>query len=130
MQMNSKPVSPRPVQTSFEPTPPSPGELLFSLEVPGRLPSWNEILGMEHWARYKFKDQLQLAFLYELQASGNAYSTSTTCAKNISLIAAGTLASYRETALQQRKLRSDRKKQSLAEQKLSESKSSKSKVPF
>ena len=24
--------------------------LIFSVEIPGRLPSWNQILGMQHWA--------------------------------------------------------------------------------
>ena len=32
---------------------------LFRLEIPDdRLPSWNQILAMQHWTRKKFKDDL------------------------------------------------------------------------
>lgn len=107
-------------------------ELIFSIEIPGRLQSWNQILGMEHWERYKFKDALQADFLYELQASAKDSSTKTTCARNTILTAAATLASYRETARQLRKSKLAKKKLSRAQPKLSELKSSESaeKVPF
>ena len=49
------------------PEKPKPGKLIFSLTVPGRLPSWNDILGMEQWARYKFKNSLAKDFLSNRQ---------------------------------------------------------------
>ena len=55
---NSKADSPMPVQTSWLETPKAPGRLIFSMTIPGRLPSWNDILGMEQWARYDFKNEL------------------------------------------------------------------------
>lgn len=69
------------------------------------VPSWNEILGMEHWARDKRKKDIQAAFLSALRACAADLSTRTTSAKNTWSIAADTLASYQETALARRKLK-------------------------
>lgn len=136
MNSNLNPSSPTPVQSLFDsiaPTPlptETPGELLFSLEIDGRLPSWNEILGMEHWARDKFKSQLQEDFLFALRQSAAGCLTKTICARSTLLTAAATLESYRETVRLRRKLRRDKKRQSRADASLFESKSSKGKVPF
>lgn len=85
-------------------------KLTFCLEVDGRLPSWNEILGMEQWARYKFKGELAQDFLSALQRSGADCSTRTTFAKNTMLIYAATLARYLATKQAERKLRSRNKR--------------------
>lgn len=58
------------------------------------VPSWNELLGMEHWARAKRKQEIQHAILYALRVSAADSSTRTTCAKNSLSMAADTLASY------------------------------------
>ena len=71
-----------PQQLSFEPTPTTPGELILRLDVPGRLPSWNQIMGMEQWARYKFKGELADVFLSSLRAIEGGSSTKTTSAAN------------------------------------------------
>lgn len=106
-------------------------EPLFVLEVDGRLPSWNEILGMEHWARDKFKCQLQDAFLSALRVCARDCSTKTTSAKNIMSIAADTLDSYREMVRARRKSRRDRKRLNQKAASLFESKSSElMKPPF
>ena len=101
-------------QLTFEPQPKKEGELIFSLTIPGRLPSWNELLGMEHWARYKLKEEIQVAFLSALYQSGSDSSMKTTLPKSITLTAAATLESYRKTAQEQRKLKSHNKKLKLA----------------
>lgn len=120
-----------PVQMSFDSTPPTPGKRLFVMEVPGRLPSWNEILGMEQWARYKYKKDLANVFLCELRRLESACSTKTTSAKNIWSIYAATLASSLETRQRQRILRSASKRRSRAVRSTAASKSLKSEaVPF
>lgn len=107
------------------------GELILCLEIPGRLPSWNDLLGLEHWARYKFKKMLQETFLCELRRCASDSSTKTTSARNTMLIAADTLALFLETARQQRALKSAKKKQEKVGESMSASKSSKDKaVPF
>ena len=88
--------------------------------IPGRLPSWNEILGMEHWARDKFKKQIQADFLSALRRTASAYSTKTTSAKSTMSIAADTLVSYQATQQEKRALRRAKKK--LLAKKTSESK--------
>lgn len=100
-------------------------QLVFQLEIPGRLPSWNEILGMEHWARYKFKDEIQGAFLCALRATANDCSTMTTSARSTMLTACATLDSYRAMRREQRRLKSAKKKSSPGRRKGSASKSSK-----
>ena len=77
----------------------------FTLRVPGRLPSWNQICGMEHWGRAKLKKDIQAAFLSALRASACDSSTKITSAKNTMSIAADTLASYQATTLAKQKSR-------------------------
>jgi hypothetical protein len=84
--MNSPDDSPVAVKNSSTSTP----RLIFQLTVPGRLPSWNAILGMEQWQRYQFKKELAAVFLSELQRSENGSSTLTTVAKNITSIFSAT----------------------------------------
>lgn len=87
-----------------------PNNPIFTLEVPGRLPSWNEILGMEQWARYKFKGELAAAFLSALRLSGAGSSTKTTSVKSTTSIFADTLALYLATKQAERKLKSRNKR--------------------
>jgi hypothetical protein len=82
----------------------------FTLEIPGRLPSWNGILGMEHWGRAALKEKIQLAFLSALQRSACDSLTKTTSAKNTMSIAADTLESYQATQRAKRALRQAKKK--------------------
>jgi len=60
---------------------------------------------MEHWGRAKLKEQIQQDFLSALRASASDSLTKTTSAKNIMLIAADTLDSYRVTLRAKRKSR-------------------------
>jgi hypothetical protein len=129
--MNSSPDFQTPRQTSFFATPETPGELLFSLTIPGRLPSWNEILGMEQWARYNHKKELAGAFLCALRATANDSSTKTTSAKSTMLTYADTLERYLATKQAERKSRSAKKKLEAKNLKGSSSKSTDfGKVPF
>jgi hypothetical protein len=109
---------------------PVTGELILRLEIPGRLPSWNEILGMEHWTRDKFKQKLQDAFEFALRQSANDCSIKTISAKSTMLTAAATLGSYREMVRQRRKLRQSNARQTREKKKESLLSSGKSKVPF
>lgn len=118
-------------QLTFDPPPPQPeGELVFSLTVPGRLPSWNEILGMEQWARYQFKKELAESFLSALRQSAADSSTKTICARSTTLIFVATLERYLQMRREQRRLKSASKKLSRGLLKKSASKFSNSKVPF
>lgn len=74
------------------------------------MPSWNELLNIEHWAREKIKKQIQADFLSALRRSASAYSTKTICAKNIMSTAADTLACYQVTQQQKRALKRAKKK--------------------
>ncbi len=105
-------------------------EPFLTVEIPGRLPSWNAILGMETWTRYKFKTSLQQKFLCALQAIAQDSSTRTTSVPNIISTAAATLDSYGKTILARRKLRSYKRRLEKASPSLFESKSSRSEVPF
>jgi hypothetical protein len=80
-------------------------ELIMALEIPGRLPSWNEVLSMEYHDRASWKEGIQNSFLSALQRSANAFSTTTTPAKSIMLTASDTLASFIVTRAQQRALK-------------------------
>lgn len=103
----------------------------FVLEIPGRLPSWNDVLGMEQWARYQFKQALADAFLSALRRSAADSSMKITCARSTMLTYADTLASYLAMRREQRKLKSARKRQNRGKASLLESKSSKyGKPPF
>lgn len=120
-------------QGTFFDSAPKPGKLIFTLVVPGRLPSWNQILGMEQWARYQFKKELAAAFTFALEQSERASLTGTISAKNTTSIFSAThLREYLETAQQRRQSRSAKKKLKLAKEKKSALKSlkSKTKVPF
>jgi len=79
--------------------------LIFYLEIPVKLPSWNEILGMNHWRRKKFKDELAKGFLSALQASASDSSMRTTCARSIISTYVDTLESYLATKREKQKLR-------------------------
>lgn len=116
-------------ETFFDSTP-KPGKLIFSLTIPGRLPSWNAILAMEHWQRYKEKRNLADVFLFALKLSERDCSTTTTPAPSGTLIYSATLALYLTTAQERRALKSHNKKLKLASEKKSVSKCTKSKVPF
>ncbi len=85
-------------------------EAVFVLTIPGRLPSWNEILGLEHWGRYKLKKELAASFLSALRASAGSSSMRTTSVKNSLSTYADTLESYLATQQAKRKLRSLKKK--------------------
>lgn len=66
------------------------------------VPSWNELLGMDHFARMRRKEQIQAVFLSALQASERDSSTRTISRKSTLLTAAVTLASYLLTTRQKR----------------------------
>lgn len=130
--LTAVPPSSQPMQpTLFQaPTPSEPGQLVFEIEVDGRLRSWNDILGMEQWARYEFKKELADVFLSALRRYGRDSSTKTIFARSTMSIFADTLESYLTMLQAKRKLRSDKKRRSRAEENLFASKSSKSKPPF
>ena len=114
---------------STETQPPPNRKLIFSLDLGGRLPSWNDILGMEQWARYQFKNQVAADFLCALRASAADSSTKITCARSSMSIFADTLESYLKTRQEQRKLRAAKRRLEAKSASLFESKSS-AKVPF
>ena len=76
---------------STSPTRNDAAEPTFFLELPSKLPSWNQVLAMHHWKRKKFKDDLAKEFLCALRASATDCSTKTTFAKNTMLTCADTL---------------------------------------
>lgn len=92
-------------------------KLIFSLVVPGRLPSWNEVMRMHRWAQHSLTERTQQDFLSALLAIASASSTKTTCAKKQSLIAYGTLESCLAMRREQRELRRLKKKSAKAKPK-------------
>jgi hypothetical protein len=82
----------------------------FSLLIPGRLPSWNALLGLGHWQRAKLKNQIQESFLSALRAAAADCLTRTTSQRSSMSIAAATLDSYRAMRLSARVLKSAKKK--------------------
>src|SRR5690606_10942059 len=85
-------------ESQATPSPPQLGEAEpIHIVIPGRLPSWNAILAMEHWARAKYKQQIQHAFLSALQHSASDCSTKTTYVKSTMSTACATLGSYLAT---------------------------------
>lgn len=78
--------------------------------VPGPIPSWNEILKLEHWGRDKLKKEIQESFLSALQRSASDCSTRTISAKSTMSIAADTLVSYQATQRAKRASRRAKKK--------------------
>lgn len=105
-------------------------KIICQLTIPGRLPSWNQVLGMEHWARYQMKQRWEDAFLSVLRAYAKDCSMRTISVKNFWSIAADALDLYRETARAKRRLKSASRKQSRELAKKSLFKSSKSEPPF
>lgn len=94
----------------------------LTLEIPGRLPSWNAILAMHHWARMKFKKELAAVFLSALRASGSGSSTKTISAKNTMSIYADTLESSLQIRQEKRRLKQRNAKQAKANKSASLSK--------
>lgn len=103
---------------------------VFQLTIPGRLASWNEILGMEQWARYKYKQDLADVFLSTLRATARDSSIRTTSAANTLLTYADTLESYLAMRREQRRLKSLSKRLARKRQNARPLKSFNSKVPF
>ena len=87
---------------------------IFQLRLSERLPSWNQILGMQHWTRKKFKDNLAKDFLCGLKALESGSSTKITSAGNITLTYSDTLESYLTTRQIKSKLKSAKKNQAKA----------------
>lgn len=109
---------------------PYENEPTVTVTIAGRMPSWNDILAMEHWARDKYKTSLHQAFSSALRATAQDSSTKTTYAKSTLLIAADTLDSYVRMIRERRKLRSAKRRLDMANRSLFESKSSTQKPPF
>jgi hypothetical protein len=101
-----------------------------SLVIPGRLPSWNDILGMETWQRYQFKRKLAEDFLSVLKAIEKDSSTKIICAASTSWTYSAILESYLATRQAERKLKSARKRLEQKKPSSPELKFTKSKVPF
>lgn len=95
-----------PLETPASGSSNSTPKLIFQLTVPGRLPSWNAILGTHHWTRKKFKDELAAEFLSALRRHEAAFSIKTISRSNISLTYSATLELFLATALAKRKLKS------------------------
>lgn len=108
------------------PPTPSDGTLIFRLEIKGRLPSWNEILGMEQWARYKFKNQLADDFSFALRQSGTDSSMKITSARSTMSTYSDTLESYRATKQARRALKRLKGKPPVTKKSASSSKSTSS----
>lgn len=117
-------------QLTFDPPEKREGKLIFELRVPGRLPSWNELLGMQHWSRHKLKGGVQKDFLFALRVSERTCSMRTTSAKSITSIASVMLESYLAMIREKRILKSASKNPIPERPKKSSSKFFKSKVPF
>ena len=106
-------------------------EPLVTIEIPGRLPSWNEVLGMEHWQRFKAKEKWANDFAYALRRSVEDCSTMTTLQRNTLLTAAATLDSYLVTRRELRKSKLASKRLAAKNRSSQELKFSKpDKVPF
>lgn len=97
-------------QLTFDPPEKREGKLILSLRIPGRLPTWNDVLGMQHWSRHKLKSLIQVAFLSALSATVGTSSTKTTSAKNIMWTAYATLACYHRMIRAERILKSRNKR--------------------
>jgi len=74
-------------------------ELIFSMKVPGRTPLLNQLFGMTHWDRAKFKKGIQKDFLSSLQACASDLPTKTESSENTTSIAFVTRDSYPMIAL-------------------------------
>ena len=80
-------------------------QMQITLTIPGRLPSLNALLAMQHWSRHKFKAELATVFLSALRASENDSWMRTTLFPNITQTFADTLDSYLRTRLESAKLK-------------------------
>ena len=87
----------------------------MTLKIPGRLPSWNAILGMSRWQRLRLKHMIQAEFLSALRASAADSLTRTTSARSTMSIAADTLAAF--LATRRRKQQSKRRNANLVKTK-------------
>jgi hypothetical protein len=92
------------------PQPLPSGSTPIVLVVPHPLPSWNALLGLEHWGRAKLKKQIQESFLSALRHAAADCSTRTTSQRSTMSIAADTLASFQATQQAKRALRRAKKK--------------------
>lgn len=133
--MLPNPSSPLTQQLTFDPQPTQPGKLVFQISIPGRMPSWNDILGMEQWARYQFKRELADLFLSVLRASALDSSMKTISARSTISTCADTLESYLRMRQEKRELKRlsakpSRAKKSTRKSKSSSYKAPKGKVPF
>lgn len=105
---------------------PSGATLVLRLEMDGRLPSWNEILAMEHWARKKFKDQLAEDFSCVLRAYADGSLINPTCATSTMKIYSDTLRSCLMTRRASALAKSHKGKPAATRKKKSSSKSTSS----
>lgn len=101
---------------------PVSGVLVFRLVVPGRLPSWNRVLAMEHWARYQFKKQLAEDFMSALRRSEADCSTKTTFARSSTSTYSAILESFLTIARARRKSKSAKGKRTRVRRSRSKSK--------
>lgn len=108
------------------PPTPSDGTLIFRLEIDGRLPSWNEMLKMEHWARYKFKQDLTAGFLSSLRQSESTSSMRITSARSSMSTYSATLERYLVTRQLRRQSKSAKGKPAATKKSRSSSKSTSS----
>ena len=82
----------------------------LSLTLKHPVPSWNAILGLQHFSRAKLKKAIQDDFLSALRASADDSSMRTTSVRNTFATAAGILDSYQQTMQLRRKLKSRKSK--------------------
>ncbi len=54
----------------------------LTIVVPGRLPSWNQLLSMTHWGRHRYKKQTKAAFEFAYAQSEKGFSTKTISLKS------------------------------------------------
>lgn len=78
------------------------------------VPSWNDMLALDEWGRRRLKEKIADVFLCELQACCTACATTTTSVKKSLSIYAATLACYRTTIRDKRKLRQSSARQKKA----------------
>jgi len=97
---------------------PHSSKLILRLEIPGRLPSWNQILGLEHWGRAKLKKKIQDEFISSLYLSANELSIPIICQLSGQQTLSGIATSFATTRLkmsQSKRLKGKRKKASKKE---------------
>ena len=70
--------------------------LTITLIIPGRLPSWNALLAMNHWRRAKEKQKVQAEFILALSRSENACATQTILARKGLLTVSDIAAQFQE----------------------------------